>query len=218
MRRPREALRSMIVTAAACAAAACVQELSDHRPDGDVRSPDAAADAAGPAGCRDVQLLGNGGFDDAPLSVGWTARSNVADDYIVTGTEGFDAPAAHSAPNKAYFGGLDGVDESLYQSVVVPAGTTRLVLTGQYQVRTSERVRGVFDEAWLELTVVGGASEELERWSNSDATTSWTSFSRTIGQPHAGEILRVELRAVTDAQRWSSFLFDSLALTATVCS
>jgi len=208
--------RALLVFAAVIGAApACVQELSGGS--GDAGSQPASDAGGDRAGCHEVQLLRNPAFEDDPIASGWSLESNATSDFVVTSAEGLDAPSAHTAPNKAYFGGLDGVQEHLYQDVVVPSATTRLVMTGQYQVRTSELRTGEVDRAWLELTPQGSASEELLRWSNMGATTDWTAFSQPASRSHAGETLRLGLRASNDGQRWSSFLFDTLALTASVC-
>jgi len=170
------------------------------------------------APCRWTQLLVNPTFDAEPAGAGWTALTSRPGDFIVTDQDFADAPIEDTAPYKAYMGGFDAVAEQLYQDVVIPADTQALVLTGRYHVSTIETEGFVFDQAKVVLISPVGAHEELQWWANTSATTGWTPFTASAGQIFAGQVTRVVFEVVTDAERWTSFLFDSLALYAESCS
>jgi hypothetical protein len=221
-------LRSTLVLVTSCVSIACVQEIPapavdaavvDTIPDAAVApTPQDAADTP-PAMCQQQVLLRNGTFDAVPGSAGWTVTSNVANDPIVTSLEGVDAPPAHSSPNRAYFGGLDNLDETLHQDVAIPAGTVQLILSGYYQIRTIETASDDVDQAWIELGNTGrsNSNDVLCRWSHKDATAGWVPFSVSVREPPANQTVRLRIHAGTDHRRWTTFLFDTLSLTAIVC-
>jgi hypothetical protein len=220
--------RTVAMVVALVAATGCVQETIGDSADAGVAVPPVDAPPvvvvppidgsnAPPAQCTQVQLLRNPTFDDAPTAAGWTITSTAANDPIITDAVGVDAPAAHSPSLKAYFGGIDGVRETLHQDVAVPLGTTQVVLSGQVHVWTTETGSAQADEVWIEVVGLGSDPVELVHWLNTDATTGWTPFSVAVTVPPGALFFRLRFGAYTDAQRWTSFLFDSLALTAITC-
>lgn len=221
--RPPDRRVTALLLVGLAGSAGCVGDLppgADASPFPDPPPPPPGViDDAGiqPPVCRDIELLHNSTFDDRPLAAGWTAASTTATDVLISDAVGPDAPMAHTPRHKAYFGGIDGVFETLSQDVAVPAGTTQLVLTGQRHVYTIESGTAVTDQVWVELVGPAGVGEELARWSNRDVTDDWTPFSAPVTVPLTAQVLRLRFGAFTDGQRWSSFLFDSLALTATTC-
>jgi hypothetical protein len=216
------------VLALLLAATGCVQEvIGDDGADAGAAAPVDAppvvvvppidGNNAPPATCQQVQLLRNPTFDEMPAASGWTITSSAPNDAIISDAVGVDAPAAHTPSHKAYFGGIDGVRETLHQDIAVPLGTTQIVLSGQVHVWTTETGTTPTDEVWVEVIGFGADPIELDHWFNTDKTTGWTPFTTTVTVPPGALFFRLRFGAFTDAQRWTSFLFDSLALTATVC-
>lgn len=172
-----------------------------------------------PPGCTPMttQLLVNGNFDGAPIGTGWTAAPIDAMYPIITA----DGTLIESAPNKAWMGGFEATPntDTLYQDVMVPAGTTMLSLTGYYQVRTGE----LFDFLPIDLidvdltTPTGTVLESVLALDNGDKTTQWTPISKTFTNPHAGTMVRLRVTTDSDDVDATSFFLDSLALTATQC-
>jgi hypothetical protein len=170
-----------------------------------------------PPGCTTMilQLLNNPAFDANPVGTGWTETLIDPMYPLITPDDGVPE---HTAPNKAWLGGFETGTDELRQDVVVPVGTTALVLRGQVDIRTDEFLGGPFDIATVALTTTGGAVlETVLNVSDVDATTSWTPFQRIFGQPYAGQTVRVRVRSTNDGSYATSFYFDSLALEATVC-
>ena len=161
-------------------------------------------------------LLTNPSFDATPVGMGWV-QAPIDPLYPIVTADGM---LVQSAPNKAWMAGLAraNANDTLYQDVTVPAGSTALVLTGYYEIRTQELGTTAYDNAKVELVQTGGAliQQALGR-SNANATTAWTAFQFTFATPHAGETVRLRLSTASDSTYSTSFFFDSLALTATYC-
>lgn len=181
---------------------------------------DAPPQHDGPPGCTttSVELLMNPAFDATPIGMGWTETPiNVA--YpIVTAT---GALAPQSPANKAWLGGLAAANanDSIYQDVAVPASATQLVLTGFYDVRTSELSTTVYDRGTVELVRTDGTTivEPILALDNAHATTGWTAINHPITAAVAGTTVRLRLSSASDVSFATSFYFDSVSLTATSC-
>lgn len=175
---------------------------------------DAPPDACVPVA---TQLLVNPVFDLTPTGTGW--QSTVIDPAypLITDQAGV---APHSVPYRAWLGGFDtGGTDVLYQDVVVPAGTTSLVLTGVYEVRTGETSSTIaYDTASIALTQPNGTPiVTVNSFSNLTATTTWTAINFTVPQNLSGQTVRLRMTSTGDSSNASSFYFDTLALTATHC-
>lgn len=171
------------------------------------------------------QLLVNPVFDLTPAGTGWVLQ-NIDNAYPVVTDQ--DGVPEQSAPYKAWLGGFTGqekgvtsVTDSLYQDITIPAGTTKIVLTGFYEVRTAETAATAFDTAQLALVQTNGTQIELvTSVSNLNATTAWTAINHTFATNVAalsGQTVRLRMTSTNDIIDVSSFYFDTLALTATYC-
>lgn len=177
---------------------------------------DAPPGTDAPPGCTPMttQLLVNPAFDGTPLGTGWTEVPIDAAAPLITG----DSSLIQSSPNVAWLGGFESsssttkVTDRLSQQVTIPAGTTQLVLTGHFQVKTSEWLANWDDTAAIELQ--GQTALSLHEGS---ATTAWKAFSYTFTPTHAGQTVTLRLSSSNDDTYVTSFFFDSLALTATYC-
>src|SRR5690606_30796050 len=105
-------------------------------------------------------------FDLTPVGIGWQETRIDPAFPLVTADDGV---VEHSAPYKAWLGGI--ADEAasttdvLWQDVAIPMGTTQLVLTGYYEVRTGEAPTETtaFDTASIALTRTDGTPIQVVR-------------------------------------------------------
>lgn len=199
--------------------AAIIESQPDARPDALIVPPDAPAVV--PV-CHDQQLLSNPVLDLNPSGMGWIQQN--IDDLapIITGDDGV---AEHSPPFKAWMGGLEAFDygvnsvtDTLYQDVTIPANTTQVRLTGVYEVRTMEVDPTAYDTAQLALTQTDGTPLQVVKdLSNLTPTTTWTAIDTLAPANLAGQTIRVRITTTNDVIDATSFYFDTLALTATIC-
>lgn len=162
-----------------------------------------------------TQRLINPAFDNAPLGTGW-AETLIDPLYpLITPDDGVPE---HTAPNKAWMGGFELGDDELRQDVMIPANATRLVLRGQYDVRTDEFVLGVYDDSTVALTTPNNVVLETAlALDDDDATLGWTSFTKVFNQAYAGQTVRIRIRSHNDGTDATSFFYDSLVFEVTVC-
>jgi hypothetical protein len=169
-----------------------------------------------------VQLLANPALDMTPSGMGWV-QDNIDDlAPIVTSDDGVPE---QSPPYKAWMGGLQGLDygvysltDQLYQDVVVPAGATNLKLTGQWDMLTYETDPGVYDDAHVSLVQPDGTPiETVLAVTNETFSVGWNAIDHTFAAAHAGETVRLRLTSTNDMINETSFFFDTLSVTATVC-
>ncbi|MBT8495168.1 MAG: hypothetical protein KJO07_19135 [Deltaproteobacteria bacterium] len=177
-------------------------QLPDAQP-----APDAAP------GCTDqvVELLVNPGFESGQ-GPEWNETSGLGVDLV---TSDFSSP--HQGTHVAWLGGYDSGVDILYQDVAIPAGATDLQIEGWVAVGTEESI-GEWDVAALELrTTAGALLETLGEWSNLDADSVWNSFSVVPVGDFQGQTIRLYIRSQHDVSNMTSFVFDTLAVRATVC-
>jgi hypothetical protein len=99
-------------------------------------------------------------------------------------------------------------------------GTTQLVLTGYYEVRTGESATAttVYDSGSLGLTQTNGTPIATAlSVSNLTPTTAWTAINYTVPQNLSGQTVRVRMTSTNDFLNATSFYFDTLSLRATHC-
>ena len=171
-------------------------------------------------GCTVMQLplLANGAFDDSPLGVSWIDDAQDPNFPIISVSPSGLVP--DTEPNLSWFGGADDAQDHLLQNVMIPAGTTSLVLSGSYLIGTAEDPSGIFDVADIRFTDAAGSGtvlEPLAAFDNTDSNTDWTPFTVTSASTFAGQMIRFEIDSATDSSNNTNFFFDTLQLTATVC-
>lgn len=198
----------------------------DAAPEQQTLPPDAPVDAAPVVPPSDAcapqvtQLLVNPAFDMSPRGTGWQQRLASPDAPLVT-TE--DGVAEHTPTAKAWLGGFEAptttslLFDSVYQDIVIPAGTTHLVVTGFHDVRTGEDPTTVdYDKAKVTLTDLNGVViSTVVALSNANPTTAWTAFGYAFTQDLSGKTVRFRIASSNDELKTTSFFFDSLAVTAT---
>lgn len=192
----------------------------DAKTDGPpITGGDASVDSPGPCTPMTVNLLTNGNFETMPLATGWT-ETRIQNEPIVR-TDG--TIVAQSGSVRAWLGGVLGdlgtpAADALYQDVAVPASATNITITGYYDVRTGETGTAQYDKATFAIASTGGAVlETVQALSNAAPTTSWTQLTHPVTAAIAGQTVRLRLSSTNDFTAATSFYFDTLALTATVC-
>jgi hypothetical protein len=190
--------------------------------------PDAAmADApttdGGPCVPVTTELLVNPAFDLTPVGTGWTEQPIQAGAPII-GNDPLTDIAPHTAPNEAWLGGFLAttttyVNDELYQDVVVPAGTTKLVVTGRAAVYSNETtIFFAYDQAILELRRTNSSLiESVLSEDNLLAPMAWTSFTHTFAGDLSGQTVRLYFASQNDSTKVTNFYFDTLSLKATHC-
>jgi hypothetical protein len=189
--------------------------------------PDGMGSGSGSGSCTPMQIemLQNPSFDLAPAGTMWIAAPYDPTLPIVTSDLGI---AQQSAPNDAWMGGLQGTDygvstctDTLYQDIAIPATATALVLTGYYEVRTSETGSTVHDSGSLALTQTNGTVIEsvytAQQLNNAHPTTTWTAINHTFTNVSAGQTVRLFFTTSNNVSNPTSFYFDSLSLKALAC-
>lgn len=176
-------------------------------------TPDAATSCSG----GQINLLANGNFDQGPGV--WVESSGGGYSLIVDQSE----TGGLSADSGTYLGWLGGYSplistatDLFYQDVNVPAGTTSLSFSGVLLVDSAEGTSLPFDTLDLELVNPGTGSvlESIGSWSNMDKGTTWAPQSAALSGSYAGQTVRLRFTASLDFSNNTSFLMDTLALTA----
>jgi len=164
-----------------------------------------------------TQILLNPAFDLTPAGVSWTETSPQGFALV-----GANVTPEQSAPFGAFLGGETGfgtVTDFLTQDVVIPAGTTKLELTGFYAVVTSETLGIAFDTADIALTKTDGTPiEDVEPLSNlTTPVGAWTPFDHVVTNIAglSGTTVRIRMTSTCDDTDETDFFFDTFALTAT---
>lgn len=220
----RSVLALTVVPLAACATAA-PGETTDAQHQGadastDAPRPDSPLQVDANCGQVEMELLDNEAFDGTPIATGWVEQRIQMDSALIVDSSGDNAAVpAMSTPNKAWLGGFalaSSNSDQLHQDVAIPAGATNLTLTGSYRVMTEE-LFGSFDLAQIDLASTANSPFEVAlAIDNGDDTDSWTPFTKTFGNAHDGETVRVRLTSASDDSARTNFFFDSLSLKATV--
>ena len=236
-----ERARGSIVAAAVAGLAACGNVSApgvDGAPSGDDQGddeggddeggddeppPDASTVDASPPTCEDgiTQILVNPGFEEATQE-GATSWSEISleDEHLTFPRK--QLPVSVEEGNRAaWLGRAFADDQRLSQRVTVPAGTTALALSYSFCFVTEEEYDAIYDTMTVSLLDGDGGSlgPPLLEVNNLEADgrrgCSWDDTTIEIDDPHAGEAVTVELRAITDDGTLTSFYFDAMALEAT---
>lgn len=187
------------------------------------RSDAAPFPDASPPTCENgiTQLLVNPSFEDATQAgaIGWSEVS-LADEHLTFPED--QLPISIQDGNRAaWLGRAFADDQRLSQRVTVPADTTSLTLSYAFCFVTDEDPDAVYDT--ITVSLLDGAGGQIDppllQVSNLDIGAGgaclWDDASIDIQDPHAGEEITVELRAITDNGTLTSFYFDAMSLEAT---
>lgn len=173
----------------------------------------------------DQELLANAKFDLGP--VGWRENSTwigitgVGD--IIVAASHPKVQAAQITPQTgnylAWFGGVPDLGDpyrvNLLQDVTIPAEVTRLVLTGQFRITTTEDQADEYDSMVL-LLEDSESFWQFRSWTNLDASSDWRAFQAQLDTdqvvPLRGRTLTFLAESRTDLTFVTNFWLDSLSL------
>lgn len=172
----------------------------------------ADADAGADAGPEAEQLLSNPGFDLG--EVDWTQ-----DGGTIIYNSADVAVRADSGDFVARLGWLLDAEESLSQTVAVPAEATALTLRAKRCFVTDETGPDPIDTLSIDLeTPDGEVLEVLASYSNLDAqdVCDWSPIQLYAASVHAGETVTLVVHGAADGANVTSFYLDTLSLEARI--
>ena len=200
--------------------------FADSATDGPLTDAAVAVDAfVAPDACASTvtELLTNPNLDLAPVGVNWTEIRYLPGAALVVTQNGFNA---QSGTQFAYLGDYEAdlpgltADDYLYQDIVIPPGTTQLLVSGFVAVGTADSTTIPYDIAALGFLFPNAPSTTpilVLSLDNTDAVqaNSWTPFSQAITQNLSGQTVRLQMESSSDFDLPTAFAFDSLSVRAT---
>lgn len=154
--------------------------------------------------------LANPGFESGFGS--WTQATSAGNSQVVTN----DPALAHTGGWYAWLGGVNGLTDTLYQNLTIPAGTARLQFW--YRVSTEETtLTTAFDT--LTFSIVdpsnGSTLMELGTLSNVDRTGGWVQSPVYDVSAFGNRSVRLQFRSVSDGSLVTNFRIDDIAVNGT---
>ena len=160
--------------------------------------------------CTPVELLQDGGFEAGLPNPGWQTSSNVSSNILDDSPD----PAPHAGAWKAWLGGDNLVQESLWQVLTVPAGVAGLQVSYWWRVDTFE-LSHPFDTLDVQIRDAAGTPlQTLETLTDGDAGSTWKRSTFTV-TGYAGQTIQLAFVAQTDETNPSSFFLDEVSVTKT---
>jgi cardiolipin synthase len=168
-----------------------------------------------------TQLITDGGFESATKSgltaPGWTATTNISGHNVIV----VNGPYPHSGKNYASLGGSNNENDTLTQTITVPAGTPSAPFTFWVNITTQETNGKSYDYLYVEIH---NASGTLLATPLTLSNTNSSSDNNTLGvyfqpqsvdlSPYAGKTIEVVFHATTDYEKPTTFLIDDVSVTA----
>ncbi|MBS1251490.1 MAG: hypothetical protein MAG451_00523 [Anaerolineales bacterium] len=157
--------------------------------------------------CAPVDLLQDGGVEAGLPNAAWQTSSNVFSDILDDTAD----PAPRTGSWKAWLGGDNLVQESLWQSVSVPAGIAGIKVGYWWRVDTFETTHP-FDTLDVQLRDSAGTPlQTLEALTDGDASSTWQQSTFTL-TGYAGQTIQLAFVAQTDATSPTSFFLDDVGV------
>jgi len=154
-------------------------------------------------GC--TERVVNGGFENGPDSTPWVEVS----DYELIYNRG----EAHSGEWYAWLGGVNDLEEELYQDVTVPADTVWATLIYWWKVESNEP-GGAPPRDFLAVTIRDTANnilQSLEVISNASTRDVYVQSTFDVSA-YAGQTIRIHFHSRTNRNRVTSFFIDDVSL------
>ncbi len=160
--------------------------------------------------CAGAELLDDTGFEAGLPNATWQTTSNVFSDIL---DDSAFIPA-HSGTWKAWLGGDNLVQESVWQTFTVPSGLQGLRISYWWRIDTLEPSHP-FDTLQVQLrNGAGVALQTLEALDDGDASGIWKESSFVISG-YSGQTVQLAFVAQTDATRPTSFFVDDVSVVKT---
>ncbi len=162
------------------------------------------------------ELVQDGGFEAGLPNPHWQTASNRSSSILDNSSIPQPNPT-HSGAWKAWLGGDNNVQESLWQTITVPSGTASLQVSFWWLVNTNEPSPLVNDRLDVQLRDSTGATILTTPYNlyDGDANTVWQQTTVTISaSPYTGQTIQIAFVADTDASNPTSFFIDDVSVMA----
>jgi hypothetical protein len=167
------------------------------------------------AGCPRL-LVQDSGFEAVP-NISWGISSTVGSTILDSSSIPSPNPT-HSGLRKAWLGGNDSAQESVWQTMTVPASTTGMQVSFWSRVSTQETNPSTNDR--LDVQIRNNSGTPLETvytlW-DGDAGTTWVQHTLSPVGNYTGQTIQIAFFAKTDATNPTSFFIDDVSVQA-ACS
>jgi hypothetical protein len=165
--------------------------------------------------CVSQQLIQDSSFELGLPNASWVTTSTIASG-ILDDTPTIPTPnPTHTGAWKALLGGYNSIQESLYQTVTVPAGTARLQIGFWRYITTQEPSAFINDRLDIQIRDASGAILETTYilWdADANTGTSWTQHVLTPTNTYAGQTVRLVFFATIDDTDPTSFFVDDVTI------
>jgi cardiolipin synthase A/B len=170
------------------------------------------------------QIITDGGFQSATKSglsaPGWTGATNTSDHnlIIVDGTYGYAGDS-----NYGLLGGVNNTDDTLTQTITIPAGSTSTPLTFWVSIYTKESNENgeAYDYLYVEIHNTSGTLLATPLMLSNLNDTSDGNKEGTYFQPlaidlsaYAGQTIELVFHGTNDREDPTTFLIDDISVTA----
>jgi len=160
-----------------------------------------------------AQLVQDPGFEAGLPNPSWVTTSTI--NSAILDSSSIPSPnPTHSGSWKAWLGGNDGVQESVWQTLTIPASANSLQLSFWRRISTNESSPLTHDR--LDVLIRNSAGVPLETlytlW-DGDAGTVWTQHTLTPTGNYAGQTVQIAFWVKTDSSGPTSFFIDDVTLT-----
>lgn len=158
-------------------------------------------------------LLVNPGLENGVT--GWTENSTGG--YAIITNDSYFAP--HIGGWYAWFGGYDSGIDTLFQDVIIPAGTQHATFQFWYQILTDES--SADNTAWDTMAVeiydpdTDSKLTSLTILSNLNSSSGWVQTAPYDLSAYRGQAIRLKFTAVTDGSLPTNFFIDDVSVTMT---
>ncbi len=167
------------------------------------------------------QLITDGGFESATASgltaPGWTATTTLSNHNIVI----YHGSHPHTGNNYAQLGGVNNANDTLTQTVAVPAGSTSTPLTFWVSINTTETNGKAYDYLHVEIHNTSGTLLATPLTLSNLNSTSDNNTLGTYFQPaaidlsaYAGQTIELVFHGTNDSEDPTYFLVDDISVTA----
>lgn len=164
-------------------------------------------------GCTPVELIQDGGFEAGLPNPVWQTSSNMFSDIL----DDTPNPPPHTGNWKAWLGGDNLIQETLWQTFTVPPDVLSLQISYWRWIDTFETSHP-FDTLEVQLRDAAGTPlQTLEILTDGDAASGWQQSVLTITPAYAGQTLQLAFVAQTDDSNPTSFFLDDISVLKT-CS
>lgn len=168
------------------------------------------------AGCGSGTLVRDGGFEASTtgtLNPYWQITTNIP--HTIFDNSLIPAPIpTHSGTWKAWLGADNLLQQTLTQTLTVPAGATSLQIGFWWLVTTADPNPQGFDTTNIQIRNAAGALQEtLYHLSDVDQGVAWAQKIVTATQAYANQSIQLAFTTFIDSTFPTSFFIDDVSVT-----